>query len=282
MDRALVSTPLLAAALAVFTAEIAAAAPNPCRAACKAAKQACVAEAKTAFAEGKAACAVAPAGAERKACKQAARAAFVAAKAGCKAEKLACAAACDTPVGPTCGDAEAEPVLGVTAAHDAVRANPSLHSNGTPQPPPDPPIPPLCYSASVAAVAQAWADNCQYMHNAGRGNLGENIYAEAGHGTGTAQSPLDAVRLWSAEAEWFDYDDPENCTAPSPPGTCLHYTQVVWRDTTSIGCGRTRCTTNSPFGSDFPTWTYVVCDYAPPGNVTICAPPQGCALQKPY
>ena len=184
--------------------------------------------------------------------------------------------------GPTCGDAEAVAVRGITNAHDAVRANPSLYSDGTAQPVPDPAIPPLCYSSAVAAVAQAWADGCQYMHNAGRGNLGENIYAEAGAGSGTAKTPVDAVRLWSAEAKWFDYDDPDNCTAPNPPGTCLHYTQVVWRDTESVGCGRTLCTANSPFGPDFPTWTYVVCDYAPPGNVSICALPEGCVLQKPY
>jgi hypothetical protein len=273
------------AVVAVVLARPATAAPNPCKAACKATKLACVADARAVFGTDKAACDLVPAGPERKTCKQTARAAFVARKADCKAAKVACVAACadgGTFPGPTCGDAEAAAVAGITRAHDAVRANPSLHSNGTPQPTPDPAIAPLCYDASVAAVAQAWADGCQYGHNGGRGNLGENIYAEAGHGTGTAQTPLDAVKSWSAEAEWFDYANPDGCTAPTPPGTCLHYTQVVWRDTTSVGCGRTRCTTNSPFGPSFPTWTYVVCDYAPPGNLTICAPPAGCQLQKPY
>ena len=320
MKRRLSSVLPFAVFIAGVLTQAAGAAPNPCKGACKAAKLTCVADVKAVFAADKGACALAPAGAERKSCKQSARAAFAAGKADCKAEKLACAAACaaGTPTtttlpgagttttlaggvttststtlagsttttstlpGPTCGDAEAVAVRGITNAHDAVRENPSLHSDGTAQPVPDPAIAPLCYSAEVAAVAQAWADGCHYMHNAGRGNLGENIYAEAGTGSGTAKTPVDAVRLWSAEAEWFDYDNPDNCTAPNPPGTCLHYTQVVWRDTTSVGCGLRRCTTNSPFGPSFPTWTYVVCDYAPPGNVTICAPPQGCALQKPY
>jgi hypothetical protein len=26
------------------------------------------------------------------------------------------------------------------------------------------------------------------------------------------------------------------------------------------------CSTNSPFLPDFPDWTFVVCDYDPPGN----------------
>jgi len=319
VKRPLASPPLLAAIVVAVFVQAAAAAPNPCKAACKSAKLACVADAKAVFVADKGACGLAPAGPERKSCKQSARAAFAAVKADCKAEKLACAAACATGLpttttlpgtgtptttlaggittttsttsststtstlpGPTCGDAEAVAVRGITNAHDAVRANPSLYSDGTPQPVPDPAIPPLCYSSTVAAVAQAWADQCQYMHNAGRGNLGENIYAEAGTGTGTAKTPVDAVKLWSAEAKFFDYDNPDNCTAPNPPGTCLHYTQVVWRDTESVGCARKLCTTNSPFGSDFPTWTFVVCDYAPPGNVSICAPPDGCVLQQPY
>ncbi len=319
VKRPLGSALLLSAIVAIVLARIADAAPNPCKAACKAAKRGCVADAKAVFTVDKGACALAPAGPERKSCKQGARAAFVAAKGDCKAEKLACTAACaagvpttttlpgtgttattlpggitttsTTPAGgttttstlpgPTCGDAEAVAVRGITNAHDAVRANPSLYSNDVSQPAPDPAIPPLCHSSTVAAVAQGWADGCQYMHNAGRGNLGENIYAEAGPGTGTAKTPVDAVRLWSSEAEFFDYDNPDDCSAPDPPGTCLHYTQVVWRDTESVGCGLRTCTTNSPFGPDLPTWTFVVCDYAPPGNVSVCGP-GGCVLQKPY
>ena len=45
-----------------------------------------------------------------------------------------------------------------------------------------------------------------------------------------------------------------------------HYTQLVWANTTQVGCGVTQCTTNSPFGGG--TWNYVVCRYSPPGNFT--------------
>jgi pathogenesis-related protein 1 len=37
---------------------------------------------------------------------------------------------------------------------------------------------------------------------------------------------------------------------------CGHYTQIVWRDTTSVGCAAQSC----PQGE---IW---VCDYSPPGN----------------
>ena len=87
------------------------------------------------------------------------------------------------------------------------------------------------------------------------------------------------MRLWSAEAEFFDYAS-NTCAAPDPPGTCLHYTQIVWGDTESVGCGLRVCTANSPFVG-FTTWTFVVCDYQPPGNVSVCGP-GGCVPQKPY
>ena len=50
-------------------------------------------------------------------------------------------------------------------------------------------------------------------------------------------------------------------------GVCGHYTQIVWRSTTEVGCGLRVCTTGSPFDSHpGATWTMVVCDYRPPGN----------------
>jgi hypothetical protein len=57
------------------------------------------------------------------------------------------------------------------------------------------------------------------------------------------------------------------CSAPSPPGTCLHYTQLVWRASTTLGCGVRQCSTGSPFGPQFPNWTIWVCRYQPAGNV---------------
>ena len=181
--------------------------------------------------------------------------------------------------GPSCGDAEAPGLAGITYSHDAVRANPSLDSNGVSQPTPNPALSPLCYSSSVATTAQGWADQCMFMHNPNRGNLGENIYATTANPSAT--TPPDAVTLWAAEAQYYDYGS-NTCSAPTPPGTCGHYTQVVWRDTTALGCGMQACTMNSPF-TGFTMWTFVVCDYQPPGNVSICdSNGQNCVLQRPY
>lgn len=43
-----------------------------------------------------------------------------------------------------------------------------------------------------------------------------------------------------------------------------HFTQLVWKATTSVGCGRTLC--NSKGDGTAPGWL-VVCEYSPRGNV---------------
>ena len=71
------------------------------------------------------------------------------------------------------------------------------------------------------------------------------------------------MQAWASEAPDYDYAS-NTCNAP-PDRTCGHYTQIVWRSSTLVGCAYARCTQNSPF-SGFPTWDFWVCDYSPPGN----------------
>jgi pathogenesis-related protein 1 len=151
----------------------------------------------------------------------------------------------------TCAGPDAGSYLaGVTDAHNDVRASAS--------PAPDPALDPLCWSDSVAAVAQSWADNCTWQHNPGRGSLGENIFA--GSGNWLANGALSAVEMWAAEADYYDYAS-NSCQSGE---VCGHYTQIVWRSSQNVGCGITLCNTGSPFGGG--SWTFVVCNYDPPGN----------------
>lgn len=142
-------------------------------------------------------------------------------------------------------------------AHNAVRAG-AL-------PAPVPALAPLSWSTTVASTAQAWADGCLFQHNPNLHalSLGENIAATAPAGTRTAAY---VVGLWASEAPYYDYAT-NTCNTANPPntaGTCGHYTQLVWRSTTVVGCALRTCTTGSPFGSG--AWDLWVCDYAPPGN----------------
>jgi hypothetical protein len=112
----------------------------------------------------------------------------------------------------------------------------------------------------VAVDAQAWADGCSYKHGGtGWGTLyGQNIYAAAGFYPTVDQ----VVNSWSSEDQYYDYAT-NTCDSNE---VCGHYTQIVWRSSTNLGCGYKECSTNSPFGSSFPVWQYWVCNYNPPGN----------------
>jgi len=148
------------------------------------------------------------------------------------------------------GDPEPAEMNGMTAAHNAARANV--------QPPATPPIPPIAWSATVASVAQAYADNCVFKHSGG--SYGENLYAST-----NGSSPQKVVGSWTSEASSYDYAS-NQCS-----NICGHYTQVVWAKSTKLGCGVANCTKNSPFGSG--AWQLWVCNYDPPGNF---------GSQKPY
>src|SRR5262249_28459173 len=130
---------------------------------------------------------------------------------------------------------------------------------------PNPPLSPLCWNATVAGHAQAWATTCSgLMHDPNLGTLGEgqNLYAAAVSNGFPTTAAQDAEPSWAAEAANYDYTT-NTCAAGK---VCGHYTQIVWRSTTDLGCGLQNCTVNSPFPG-FPNWTIVVCNYKPAGNI---------------
>ena len=169
---------------------------------------------------------------------------------------LLCTIACEPSMQATAPPPTAEAQAWLDA-QNAVRAAAA--------PAPSPPLPALTWSADAAQVAQAWANNCAYQHNANRGARGENIAADAPPG---AWALANVVGAWAGEAA--DYDYATNTCAQGK--ICGHYTQLVWRDTLRVGCAHAVCNTGSPFAGQS-SWDFWVCDYEPPGNFVG---------QKPY
>lgn len=122
--------------------------------------------------------------------------------------------------------------------------------------------PPLRWNSAVAATAATWAAGCSWGHapqneRVLRGELmGENL----GGGTGNRWTPEGLGQGWNDEKVFFDCASNE-C---QPNEVCGHYTQVIWRETTEVGCALHDCTSGSPFGGG--AWQYLVCRYLPAGN----------------
>jgi len=108
---------------------------------------------------------------------------------------------------------------------------------------------PLTWSPKLAQVAQQWANTlrdqgCKFGHSGG--SYGENLAA----GTTGAMDPESVVAMWYDEVKGYSFQQPGFSMQTG------HFTQVVWRSTTQVGCGMAQCK-----GNDI--W---VCEYDPPGN----------------
>jgi len=114
-------------------------------------------------------------------------------------------------------------------------------------------VPPLRWSDSLAATAQGWADHLGAIGRLEHSGPGQNL-AMATSGT---QSLAQLVALWGRERVYFRDGSFPSISTTGNWADAGHYSQIVWRDTTTVGCGFARRD-----GRDV-----LVCDYAPPGNV---------------
>lgn len=81
------------------------------------------------------------------------------------------------------------------------------------------------------------------------------------HGENLAENyatPAIAIDSWANEEKDYNYKKQKFSEAAG------HYTQLVWKDTTSVGCGAVNCSNSGDNGAN--GW-YLVCEYDPPGNV---------------
>ena len=120
-------------------------------------------------------------------------------------------------------------------------------------------VAPLQWSDGLAASAQQWANQL-----AATGRFEHSGAAEClARATSGAKTLTGFVDMWGDEEKpYFKYGVWPDISNTGNPGAAGHYTQIVWRNTTEVGCGLA-----SANGEDT-----LVCHYSPPGNVEGEAP----------
>lgn len=107
--------------------------------------------------------------------------------------------------------------------------------------------PTLSWSDELASYAQNYADDydCSGSLTHSGGPYGENL--AIGYGT------TGAVDAWYSEIKDYSFSNPDYSSSTG------HFTQVVWKSTTKVGCGIKQC--GGVWGD------YIICSYDPAGNM---------------
>jgi uncharacterized protein YkwD len=128
----------------------------------------------------------------------------------------------------------------------------------------------LTWDDQLATYAKASANKCVFAHDMteGGGGYGQNL-AAYGTTTDIASLNLGSLVADSITNQWY-YGEasavPYGQDSPAVSGVpeFLHFTQVIWKATTKVGCATVQCPSGSIFG--MPSM-YTVCNYADQGNV---------------
>ncbi|CAJ0564745.1 unnamed protein product, partial [Mesorhabditis spiculigera] len=112
------------------------------------------------------------------------------------------------------------------------------------------------YSCEAEKSAQEWASQCIAAHSPNRNNTGENLYFFPDSQKASDIALLEATLQWWGEVERFAVGPDGNLTVPVWAQGLGNYTQMIWQETTEVGCAWAHC----------PDFTSVVCHYKPAGN----------------
>ncbi|KAF2397119.1 PR-1-like protein [Trichodelitschia bisporula] len=140
--------------------------------------------------------------------------------------------------------------------HNAHRAN---HS-----------APALVWDDSLASIAQQIGSSCVYAHDTktGGGGYGQNIAAGApASNIASIISDLFYNNEVGNFAGLYGQATPSNLNNEQAFDTYGHFTQIVWKGTTSVGCATVDCSGKglANTGGNVPPY-FTVCNYKSPGN----------------
>ncbi|KAH3954787.1 hypothetical protein HBH98_035830 [Parastagonospora nodorum] len=105
----------------------------------------------------------------------------------------------------------------------------------------------LSWNSTLASFASDHSSDCKFAHSGGP--YGENL--ASGYPNVTS-----SIKAWGHERTQYDFQKGDFDTVTG------HFSQLVWKGTEQVGCGRTNCTGKG----DAPGW-FLVCEYYPGGNV---------------
>ena len=118
---------------------------------------------------------------------------------------------------------------------------------------------PLIWSNDLQQISQNWANKlaseCKIYHHKGKIPFGENLFW-----TGGTTNISNAIYAWANEKNYYNYQK-NTCQKGK---VCGHYTQMVWKGTTDVGCAKQAC----PNGKG----EVYVCSYWPSGNFVGARP----------
>lgn len=141
--------------------------------------------------------------------------------------------------------------------------------------------PALTYDDTLAGYAAQLAKTCVFKHDTsiGGGGYGQNLAQSGSSGDEKSRSAA-AIPGGAISDQWYNGElplfDPSMYGESDPDMSNFegwgHFSQVVWKGTTAVGCASQFCDTGSPmFSSPFSGW-YTVCNYGNPGRFPFPLP----------
>ncbi|KAK4011702.1 putative Venom allergen [Daphnia magna] len=190
----------------------------------------------------------------------------------CKYSNTTWGAAC-LPSYPTKSSVSPDEITIILKAHNDYRRKVAkgLETSGAPGPQPSASnMRQLIWDEELAVMAQTHAQQCVFKHdtcrNVARFRVGQNIYI-----SGASVDMLNPSDWPAAVTSW--YNEVNDMTSAyvtsfpmSPPAVIGHYTQVVWANTYTVGCGVAYYQSTATFGPAYPYNRIYVCNYGPTGN----------------